>query len=51
MSIDNKTVVDIIVDDAGRSFREAVFDFVLINPPYVVTSQHELESSQSKKGF
>lgn len=49
MSNANMTVVDVIVDDSGQSFRDGMFDYILINPPYVVTSSEELLASQNNK--
>merc|ERR1712130_566370 len=49
MSLDNQTAVDCCVDDVAKAFRSNLFDFILINPPYVVTSSDELNQSQTKK--
>ena len=38
---------DVILSRSGIDLRSSVFDVVLINPPYVVTSSDELAESQN----
>jgi len=41
----------VVMSDAGDGFRDSTFDFVLINPPYVITSRDELIKSQKENGL
>ena len=47
----NKVSLDSIIDNAAKSLKRNIFDFVLLNPPYVVTTSEELYESQLKRGY
>ena len=45
----NNSLVDGAVDNAGSCLRTGLFDFVLQNPPFVVTTSEELHKSQKEQ--
>jgi methylase of polypeptide subunit release factors len=51
MGKNNNAIIDPLIDNVGISLRNKMFDFILINPPYVVTSSEELKTSQMEPGF